>query len=432
MKKTKIGVLLLVLSLAAGGCGEKPITMTQDEEAMIVAYAAHVVSKFNTRQPDGLSHVPIAVYEKKTMGETEQPEEPEEEEPEESEEPVQEEPKEESNAGTELLALLQEERNNGFVEGESPKHTYFSLSRWEEVCPFIYKDVVYLVVEPVHDVDRYPFHSYNIASKELLEAASPHVTSGLPGYFMDGNFYFMGCYFEGSFSSPSSMDSRMFDSNGTVLNSNDSLEGHYGTFFEKGILAINYYGDSVILLSHNFERIAEIPAPQLEIEHGLKKDVKINRDYTFAANGTIYTRVHDNGSWRLYRLNTDTYEWDDMGDVPEFYATYSFYGKYVARKDGIYDFATGEQVFEYGELYPAASNSLNMCYFGGDKYLGKKGDEYRWVNLTDLTMSDPLPFPEGKNITILNDTYCIYKDNYGWFLWNYNTGEEETIVMFEQ
>ena len=73
-----------------------------------------------------------------------------------------------------------------------------------------------------------------------------------------------------------------------------------------------------------------------------------------------------------------------------------------------------------------------MCYFGGDKYLGKKGDEYRWVNLTDLTMSDPLPFPEGKNITILNDTYCIYKDNYGWFLWNYNTGEEETIVMFEQ
>lgn len=85
MKKTKIGVLLLVLSLAAGGCGEKPITMTQDEEAMIVAYAAHVVSKFNTRQPDGLSHVPIAVYEKKTMGETEQLEEPDTEEvPEES------------------------------------------------------------------------------------------------------------------------------------------------------------------------------------------------------------------------------------------------------------------------------------------------------------------------------------------------------------
>ena len=49
-----------------------------------------------------------------------------------------------------------------------------------------------------------------------------------------------------------------------------------------------------------------------------------------------------------------------------------------------------------------------------------------------ITVSDPLPFPEGTTVTILNDTYCVYKDKYGWFLWNYNTGEEETIVMFEQ
>lgn len=74
-KKSKAGILLLVLSLAASGCGQKPITMTQEEEAMIVAYAAHVVSKYNTRQPDGLSHVSEAVYEKKTAGDTEQPEE---------------------------------------------------------------------------------------------------------------------------------------------------------------------------------------------------------------------------------------------------------------------------------------------------------------------------------------------------------------------
>lgn len=74
-KKSKVGILLLVLSLAAGGCGQKPITMTQEEEAMIVAYAAHVVSKYNTRQPDGLTHVSEAVYEKKTAGDTQQPEE---------------------------------------------------------------------------------------------------------------------------------------------------------------------------------------------------------------------------------------------------------------------------------------------------------------------------------------------------------------------
>lgn len=78
-----------------------------------------------------------------------------------------------------------------------------------------------------------------------------------------------------------------------------------------------------------------------------------------------------------------------------------------------------------------------LCYFGGDKYLGfsdRNGKEYRWVNLNDLTMSDPLPFPEGLSsdqLTILNDTYCVYRDKYGWFLWNYNTGEEESIVMFE-
>lgn len=55
-------------------------------------------------------------------------------------------------------------------------------------------------------------------------------------------------------------------------------------------------------------------------------------------------------------------------------------------------------------------------------------------NLKDLTMSDPLPFPDvsESNLTILNDTYCVYEDKYGWFLWNYSTGEEETIVMFEQ
>ena len=89
---------------------------------------------------------------------------------------------------------------------------------------------------------------------------------------------------------------------------------------------------------------------------------------------------------------------------------------------------------EYGELYPAVSEWMhdNLCYFGGDKYLGVKNKEYRWVNLKDLTMSDPLPFPEGKKVTVLNDTYCVYEDQYGWFLWNYSTGEEETIVLFEQ
>lgn len=56
-RRGKAVVLFLTLALAAGGCGEKPITLTPEEESMIVHYAAHVVSKYNTRQPDGLCHV---------------------------------------------------------------------------------------------------------------------------------------------------------------------------------------------------------------------------------------------------------------------------------------------------------------------------------------------------------------------------------------
>ena len=145
----------------------------------------------------------------------------------------------------------------------------------------------------------------------------------------------------------------------------------------------------------------------------------------------------ENLETHLYRLNTDTCEWEDTGNVSDFTNQVgSFCGKYVTRRDGIYDYATGEQVLEYGELYPAVSEwgHDNLCYFGGDKYLGVKDSEYRWVNLKDLSMSDPLPFPDvhRSNLFILDDTYCVYEDQYGWFLWNYNTGEEETIVLFEQ
>ena len=155
----------------------------------------------------------------------------------------------------------------------------------------------------------------------------------------------------------------------------------------------------------------------------------------FAADGTVYAQ--NRFVSYLYRLNTDTYEWEETGNAPNLSNQVgNFCGKYVTRNDGIYDRLTGEQVFEYGELYPAVGDWTHpkLCYFGGDKYLGVKNKEYRWVNLKDLTMSDPLPFPDvsESNLTILNDTYCVYEDKYGWFLWNYSTGEEETIVMFEQ
>lgn len=64
MKNTKIktAALLLALSLTAGGCVEKPYELTDEEQAVIVNYAAHVVAKYNTWQPDGISRLSQARY----------------------------------------------------------------------------------------------------------------------------------------------------------------------------------------------------------------------------------------------------------------------------------------------------------------------------------------------------------------------------------
>ena len=79
MKKlrAKLGMGLLFSALVlTTGCGDKAIQLTDEEEGLIVDYAAHVVSKFNTRQPDGLVYVDTSQEEE----ESETPEEPQQEE----------------------------------------------------------------------------------------------------------------------------------------------------------------------------------------------------------------------------------------------------------------------------------------------------------------------------------------------------------------
>lgn len=169
----------------------------------------------------------------------------------------------------------------------------------------------------------------------------------------------------------------------------------------------------------------------------MKEEVELDGKF-YVADGTVWTQKYSN--W--YRLNTDTYEWEDVGAQSHESYFSSFCGKYIVKGDSIIDWVTGEEVFNCKEagVYPPASadeyRDNYLCYFGGDQYLGYSNKEYRWVNLKDLTMSDPLPFPNKYNsaseMVILDDTYCAYYDIYGWFLWNYNTGEEETIVLFEQ
>ncbi len=59
MKKRKLaaGALALAVSVTACGCGEQVYEMTKEEEAVIVHYAAHAVSKFNKKQPEGIEDV---------------------------------------------------------------------------------------------------------------------------------------------------------------------------------------------------------------------------------------------------------------------------------------------------------------------------------------------------------------------------------------
>lgn len=69
--KLKVSALVLTMALVMGGCGEKPYTLTEQEESIIVNYAAHVVSKYNQRQSDGLSYVAPETETKDTEEQTE-------------------------------------------------------------------------------------------------------------------------------------------------------------------------------------------------------------------------------------------------------------------------------------------------------------------------------------------------------------------------
>lgn len=58
------GLLLLMLgSLLFSGCQEAPYQLTENEEALIVSYSSHLVSKYNIYQKDGLVYVADEVEE---------------------------------------------------------------------------------------------------------------------------------------------------------------------------------------------------------------------------------------------------------------------------------------------------------------------------------------------------------------------------------
>lgn len=61
MKKNRLaaGALALAVSITACGCGDQIYEMTEEEEAAVVHYAAHAVSKFNKKQSEGIEDVAV-------------------------------------------------------------------------------------------------------------------------------------------------------------------------------------------------------------------------------------------------------------------------------------------------------------------------------------------------------------------------------------
>ncbi|MCF0127546.1 MAG: hypothetical protein HUJ70_03200 [Pseudobutyrivibrio sp.] len=54
LKRLVLTVVLVCFALGSTGCGEKLISMTEDEEELIALYSANVISKFNQKQNHGL------------------------------------------------------------------------------------------------------------------------------------------------------------------------------------------------------------------------------------------------------------------------------------------------------------------------------------------------------------------------------------------
>lgn len=69
--------VLLAGALALTGCGEEPFELEDDERGIIVNYAAHIIAKYNVKQPEGYQYVYVPEEEEDGLQEEETDREPE-------------------------------------------------------------------------------------------------------------------------------------------------------------------------------------------------------------------------------------------------------------------------------------------------------------------------------------------------------------------
>lgn len=71
--RMKICTLLLLAGFTITGCGDKLTTLTLDQENLVVSYSAHVVSKYNKNQTDGVTYIKNAATETSQVNQHQQP-----------------------------------------------------------------------------------------------------------------------------------------------------------------------------------------------------------------------------------------------------------------------------------------------------------------------------------------------------------------------
>lgn len=69
IRKSLLSVVLLAGALVLTGCGEETYELQDNEREIIVNYAAHIVSKYNVKQPEGYRYVHLKPEDETETGE---------------------------------------------------------------------------------------------------------------------------------------------------------------------------------------------------------------------------------------------------------------------------------------------------------------------------------------------------------------------------
>lgn len=121
MKKNRLaaGALALAVSITACGCGDEVYELTDEEEAVVVHYSAHSVTKFNKKQSEGIKD--IAALEARLAAEEEEKKQQEQKE---------EKPQEESTADDDTKTEDGQETQQEPADApQAEQKTYVSLNQ---------------------------------------------------------------------------------------------------------------------------------------------------------------------------------------------------------------------------------------------------------------------------------------------------------------